>query len=134
MHRDGIAMCEAPRCLTWQCLPYRFGRLLPVKVLSVPWPETDEGPSRAQDLLTADEGLADGFRKVRFFVLDEADRLLEQSFETELRIIAGCLPGRRQTLLFSATLTRCATRTSSRRGHCRYTGPQQRLESVNLCF
>ena len=56
--------------------------------------------------LTADEGLADGFRKVRFFVLDEADRLLEQSFETELRVIAGCLPARRQTLLFSATLTR----------------------------
>ena len=39
-------------------------------------------------------------------MLDEADRLLEQSFETELRVIAGCLPGRRQTLLFSATLTR----------------------------
>ena len=39
-------------------------------------------------------------------MLDEADRLLEQSFETELRVIAGCLPARRQTLLFSATLTR----------------------------
>ena len=59
-----------------------------------------------QDLLTADEGLAEGFRKVRFFVLDEADRLLEPSFESELRIIAGCLPAQRQTLLFSATLTR----------------------------
>ena len=39
-------------------------------------------------------------------MLDEADRLLEQSFETELRVIAGCLPAQRQTLLFSATLTR----------------------------
>ena len=59
-----------------------------------------------QDLLTADEGLAQGFRKVRFFVLDEADRLLEPSFESELRIIAGALPAQRQTMLFSATLTR----------------------------
>lgn len=59
-----------------------------------------------QDLLAADTGLAEGFRRVRFFVLDEADRLLEQSFETELRIIAGGLPVQRQTLLFSATLTR----------------------------
>lgn len=39
-------------------------------------------------------------------MLDEADRLLEPSFESELRIIAGCLPAQRQTLLFSATLTR----------------------------
>lgn len=59
-----------------------------------------------QDLLTADESLAEGFKRVRFFVLDEADRLLEQSFESELRIIAGVLPVQRQTLLFSATLTR----------------------------
>ncbi len=43
---------------------------------------------------------------MRFFVLDEADRLLEPSFESELRIIAGALPAQRQTLLFSATLTR----------------------------
>ena len=59
-----------------------------------------------QDLLTADKSLAEGFGKVRFFVLDEADRLLEHSFESELRIIAGVLPVQRQTLLFSATLTR----------------------------
>ena len=59
-----------------------------------------------QDLLTADTSLAEGFKRVRFFVLDEADRLLEQSFESELRIIAGVLPAQRQTLLFSATLTR----------------------------
>ncbi len=59
-----------------------------------------------QDLLTADESLAEGFRRVRFFVMDEADRLLEPSFESELRIIAGALPRQRQTLLFSATLTR----------------------------
>jgi ATP-dependent RNA helicase DDX49/DBP8 len=62
--------------------------------------------SATQDLLTADASLAEGFKRVRFLVLDEADRLLEPTFESELRIIAGALPVRRQTLLFSATLTR----------------------------
>ena len=59
-----------------------------------------------QDLLTADTGLAAGFGRARFLVLDEADRLLEKSFEGELAVIAGALPERRQTLLLSATLTR----------------------------
>jgi ATP-dependent RNA helicase DDX49/DBP8 len=59
-----------------------------------------------QDLLSADAGLAAGFGRARFLVLDEADRLLEKSFEGELAVIAAALPERRQTLLFSATLTR----------------------------
>ena len=42
----------------------------------------------------------------RFLVLDEADRLLEPSFESELAIILKTLPAERQTLLFSATFTR----------------------------
>ncbi len=40
-----------------------------------------------------------------FQVLDEADRLLESSFETDLEVIFDALPQKRQTLLFSATLT-----------------------------
>ena len=59
-----------------------------------------------QDLLSADADLAEGFRRAAFLVLDEADRLLEPSFESELRVIAAALPAERQTLLFSATLTR----------------------------
>lgn len=39
-------------------------------------------------------------------MLDEADRLLEPSFEKELASILGTLPERRQTLLFSATMTK----------------------------
>lgn len=39
-------------------------------------------------------------------VLDEADRLLEPSFESELGRVLGPLPADRQTLLFSATMTR----------------------------
>lgn len=41
-------------------------------------------------------------------VMDEADRLLEQGctdFTTDLETILAAVPARRQTLLFSATLT-----------------------------
>jgi len=41
-------------------------------------------------------------------ILDEADRLLEQGctdFTKDLEVILGILPAKRQTLLFSATLT-----------------------------
>ncbi|KAM6939171.1 putative ATP-dependent RNA helicase DDX49 [Lycodopsis pacificus] len=46
--------------------------------------------------------------KIQFLILDEADRLLEQGctdFTKDLEIIMGILPAKRQTLLFSATLT-----------------------------
>ncbi|XP_063770606.1 probable ATP-dependent RNA helicase DDX49 isoform X2 [Pseudophryne corroboree] len=47
-------------------------------------------------------------KKIRFLVLDEADRLLEQGctdFTQDLQVILGAVPAQRQTLLFSATLT-----------------------------
>jgi len=37
------------------------------------------------------------------FVLDEADRMLEMGFQTALDAIIDAIPGKRQTLLFSAT-------------------------------
>jgi ATP-dependent RNA helicase DDX49/DBP8 len=37
--------------------------------------------------------------------LDEADRLLDPSFSSELQVILGALPKAKQTLLFSATMT-----------------------------
>jgi ATP-dependent RNA helicase DDX49/DBP8 len=43
--------------------------------------------------------------KAKFLVLDEADRLLSLGFSTELEIILSKMSPRRQTLLFSATLT-----------------------------
>lgn len=46
--------------------------------------------------------------RVQFLILDEADRLLEQGctdFTSDLEVILGALPTKRQTLLFSATLT-----------------------------
>ncbi len=41
--------------------------------------------------------------RVEFFVLDEADKMLDLGFEQELRSILEALPEKRQNLLFSAT-------------------------------
>lgn len=41
----------------------------------------------------------------QFLVLDEADRVLDVNFEEELRVIFSCLPKKRQTFLFSATMS-----------------------------
>ena len=59
-----------------------------------------------QDLLLTEPDLAAGFQHTKFLVMDEADRLLEASFEPDLRAILTKLPAKRQTLLFSATMTR----------------------------
>eukprot|EP00879_Flechtneria_rotunda_P013446 GHRR01014039.1.p1 GENE.GHRR01014039.1~~GHRR01014039.1.p1 ORF type:complete len:452 (+),score=134.02 GHRR01014039.1:87-1358(+) len=63
-------------------------------------------PGRLAALIQADNSLGEGFSRLRFLVMDEADRLLEQSFEADLRYLLALLPQQdRQTLLFSATLT-----------------------------
>lgn len=43
--------------------------------------------------------------KIKFLVLDEADRLLGGKFDEQIQVIFSALPKTRQTLLFSATLT-----------------------------
>jgi len=58
-------------------------------------------PGRLLDLLG--DGEVD-LSRVATFVLDEADRMLDMGFIRDVRRIAGELPERRQTLLFSATL------------------------------
>ncbi|KII68248.1 putative ATP-dependent RNA helicase pitchoune [Thelohanellus kitauei] len=47
------------------------------------------------------------FKTTELFMLiiDEADRILQIGFETEMNEILGILPKRRQTLMFSATIT-----------------------------
>eukprot|EP00775_Hariotina_reticulata_P006637 gene6637-6864_t len=63
-------------------------------------------PGRLAALIESDRSLADGFARVKFLVMDEADRLLDASFEADLRTLLAVLPtDNRQTLLFSATLT-----------------------------
>ena len=64
-------------------------------------------------------------------VLDEADRLLEVSFEADLDVIFSNIPRERQTLLFSATLTDSMNRLkqlSTKKLHC-WTAP---IELVRL--
>lgn len=43
-------------------------------------------------------------KNIRFWVLDETDRMLDMGFIDDMRKIAAALPSPRQTLLFSATL------------------------------
>ena len=68
--------------------------------------------SRGVDILVATPGrLLDLMNQrllrldaVEFFVLDEADRMLDMGFVRDVRKIAAFLPKERQTLLFSATM------------------------------
>lgn len=46
------------------------------------------------------------FQRLQMLVIDEADRILEQGFEEDMRQIIKLLPKERQTVLFSATQTR----------------------------
>jgi len=58
-------------------------------------------PGRLEDFL--DRKVVD-LRHVKMLVLDEADRMLDMGFLPSIRRILGCLPERRQTLCYSATL------------------------------
>lgn len=42
--------------------------------------------------------------KVSFFILDEADRMLDMGFYDDIMKVVRCLPKERQTMLFSATM------------------------------
>jgi ATP-dependent RNA helicase DDX47/RRP3 len=43
--------------------------------------------------------------KLKFLVLDEADKLLNMDFEKEINQILEIIPKQRNTFLFSATMT-----------------------------
>jgi ATP-dependent RNA helicase RhlE len=60
-------------------------------------------PGRLLDHLRAGAARLDG---VEVLVLDEADRMLDMGFWPDVRRIIATLPARRQTLLFSATMSR----------------------------
>jgi len=62
-------------------------------------------PGRLSDLIERDPAIAKVFARTKFLVLDEADRLLESTFEDSLSVIFQHIPQERQLLLFSATLT-----------------------------
>jgi ATP-dependent RNA helicase RhlE len=60
-------------------------------------------PGRLLDLMDRRNG---DFSGLQFLVLDEADRMLDMGFIPSIRRIVRTLPQKRQTLLFSATLSR----------------------------
>ena len=61
-------------------------------------------PGRLVDHIIGTQGFS--LASVKMLVIDEADRILEQGFRTQLDEIVQSLPGQRQTALFSATQTR----------------------------
>lgn len=64
-------------------------------------------PGRLVDIMQSGGSTEWGLERCKFVVLDEADRLLTDTFGPELAYLFGALPPPRirQTLLFSATLT-----------------------------
>ncbi|KAK3276435.1 DEAD-box ATP-dependent RNA helicase [Cymbomonas tetramitiformis] len=66
-------------------------------------------PGRLRAHLESDPNVKKAMASLRFLVLDEADRLLDSTFEEELFSLLSQLPSKRQTLLFSATLTKNLT-------------------------
>src|SRR4051794_16369338 len=60
-------------------------------------------PGRLIDLMGQRQA---NFSGLQFLVLDEADRMLDMGFLPQIRQIVKALPRNRQTLMFSATLSR----------------------------
>ena len=60
-------------------------------------------PGRLLDII---RGREKAFAAIEFLVLDEADRMLDMGFVPAIRQIVRLLPRKRQTLFFSATLSR----------------------------
>ena len=59
-------------------------------------------PGRCADHLQSTDTFS--LHKIKYLVLDEADRLLEDTFAADLEVIFSHVAEKRQTLLFSATL------------------------------
>ncbi|KAJ2898183.1 putative RNA helicase [Coemansia aciculifera] len=72
------------------------------------------------------------FQRVKFLVLDEADRLLTDTFAPDLATIMDAIPRRRQTLLFTATMTQSILDLRDRPPQP-VEGEEPRVPFVHLC-
>lgn len=63
-------------------------------------------PGRLMEHFMQSRDIVRCFSKIRFLILDEADRLLDCSFSSEMRYVLSKLPQKRQTLMLSATITK----------------------------
>jgi len=61
-------------------------------------------PGRLVDHLENTKGF--NIKSLKFLVMDEADRILNQDFEVEVNKILRCIPSERRSMLFSATMTK----------------------------
>ncbi|CAN6216726.1 unnamed protein product [Urochloa humidicola] len=61
-------------------------------------------PGRLKDHMENTPGFATRLMGVKVLILDEADRLLDMGFRSDIEQIVAALPKQRQTLLFSATV------------------------------
>lgn len=61
-------------------------------------------PGRLRDHMENTPGFATRLLGVKVLILDEADRLLDMGFRSDIEKIVAALPKQRQTLLFSATV------------------------------
>jgi ATP-dependent RNA helicase RhlE len=77
------------------------------------WSEQEKALKKGVDIVVATPGrlldmikiISVDFSKLEILVLDEADRMLDMGFIPDVRNIVNRLPKKRQTLMFSATLT-----------------------------
>ncbi|EYU29732.1 hypothetical protein ABFS82_01G077400 [Erythranthe guttata] len=69
-------------------------------------------PGRLLDHIENKSGISARLMGLQMLILDEADHLLDLGFRKDMEKIVDCLPRKRQTLLFSATLPKEVRRIS----------------------
>jgi ATP-dependent RNA helicase MSS116 len=69
-------------------------------------------PGRLLDHIENKSGFSVSLMGLKMLILDEANRLLDLGFRRDIEKIVDCLPRKRQTLLFSATLPKEVSRIS----------------------
>lgn len=63
-------------------------------------------PGRLLDHIESKSGISVRLMGLQMLILDEADHLLDLGFRKDIEKIIDCLPRKRQSLLFSATVPR----------------------------